>query len=142
MSQENNTAAGTNTGTSGGRQMVSVNGKPMGLPSENGTLNFVRPSKLGTEAVNTIVAAGIYEGTVPNNFDEEKPDYKVRAANGDLTIINTCASLAKQFEKVRPGSYVELTYLGKKKIEDGKYKGKESHSFVVAIDASDLAAGE
>lgn len=135
---------GTNTGTtSAGRKMVSVNGKEMGAKPEGqqGALNFVRPSKLTADNVNTIVAAGIYEGTVPNNFDAEKNDFKVRAENGDLTILNSCASLEKQLAKVTAGSYIEVTYLGKKKIAEGKYKGKESHSFVVGVAADDMAAG-
>lgn len=136
MSQES-----TNAGTETARKMVSVNGKELGQKQE-GNLKFVRPAKLTEADVNTVVATGIYEGSTPNNFDAEKPDFKVRAANGDLTIINNCASIAKQFGKLQEGSYVEVTYLGKNEIKDGKYKGKQSHSFLIAVDAADLAAGE
>lgn len=138
MSQENN---GTDTGTTTGRKMVSVNGKDLG-PKQEGTLKFVRPSKLTDADVNTVIAAGIYEGTAPNNFDDTKSDFKVRSENGDLTIINNFASIASQLAKVSTGSYIEVTYLGKRAMTSGKYKGKEAHSVVVAIDASDLAAGE
>jgi hypothetical protein len=131
------------TGTTGtGRRMVSVNGKELGANLPQGELKFVRPSKLGEADINTIVAAGIFEGTTENNFDASKNDFKVRDAEGNLTILNTCASLDKQLAKVATGSYVEITYLGKKKISEGKYKGKESHSFVVGVAAEDLAAGE
>lgn len=138
MSDENVTA----TGTAPARKMVSVNGKDLGPKENQGALNFIRPSKLTEADNNKVVAAGIYEGPTPNNFDDTKSDYKVRAENGDLTILNSCASLAKQFERVTTGSYVEVTYLGKKAIKDGKYKGKEAHSFVLGIDASDMATGE
>lgn len=136
MSEENVTTTGTTA-----RKMVSVNGKDLG-PKEQGALKFVRPSKLTEADVNTIVAAGIYEGGVPNNFDDTKQDFKVRAENGDLTILNNCASIAKQLEKVETGSYIEVTYLGKKAMTTGKYKGKEAHSFIVALSADDYQAGE
>lgn len=129
-----------NTGTGNtGRKMVSVNGKEISNgPKQEGNLKFVRPSKLTDADANTIVAAGIFEGTVENNFDKDKNDFKVRAENGDLTILNTCASLDKQLAKVKAGSYVEITYLGKKIMQSGKYKGKGSHSFVVAVASEDL----
>lgn len=135
MSEASNNDGGI---VASGRRMVSVNGKDLGGNKQEGNLKFVRPSKLTDADVDTIVAAGIYEGTVENNFDKEKMDYKVRAENGDLTILNTCASLAKQLGKINTGSYVEITYLGKKTMESGKYKGKASHSFIVGISADDL----
>lgn len=136
---ESNTAAGTETAA---RKMVSVNGKSLDGNKQEGNLNFVRPGKLTDADTDKILAAGIYEGTTPNNFDAEKPDFKVRAENGDLTILNNCASLAKQFAKVQTGSYVEVTYLGKPVMTTGKYKGKSAHSFIVGVDASDLGATE
>jgi hypothetical protein len=125
------------TATESGRKMVSVNGKELGAPKQEGNLSFIRPGKLTEADENKVVAKGIYEGTVPNNFDDTKSDFKVRSENGDLTILNNCASLAKQLTKVQAGSYVEITYLGKKVMTEGKYKGKSSHSFVVALDEED-----
>jgi hypothetical protein len=133
------TGNGNGTVANGGRKMVSVNGKEISNgPKQEGNLKFVRPSKLTDADANTVVAAGIFEGTIENNFDKEKMDFKVRSENGDLTILNTCASLDKQLGKVTAGSYVEITYLGKKIMQSGKYKGKGSHSFVVAVAAEDL----
>lgn len=124
--------------TASGRKMVSVNGKDLGGTKPEGNLKFVRPSKLTEADVDTIVAAGIYEGTTENNFNKEKMDYKVRAENGDLTILNTCASLAKQLGKINTGSYVEITYLGKEAMQSGKFKGKQAHKFIVGVSADDL----
>lgn len=130
MAEQNETNVGTT-----GRKFVSVNGKDLTPDAPQGELKFVRPGKLTDADADTVVAEGIYEGSLPNKYDAEKLDYKVRSEDGTLTILNSCASLAKQMAKVETGSYVQITYLGKKTIEQGKFKGKESHSFVVGIAA-------
>lgn len=126
----------TNTGT-GGRTMRTVNGKVGNADVSQGELKFVRPSKLTEADVNTTVAAGIFEGTVPNKFDDQKLDYKVRASNGDLTILNSAGSLASQMNKIEIGSYIEILYKGKSIMKSGKGAGKEAHGFVVLVEATE-----
>jgi hypothetical protein len=126
--EQDNTAEATT------RTYKSVNGKSLELDdSKAGGINFVRPKQLAEANIIGVVAEGIYEGTVPNSFDETKPDFKVRADDGQLTIVNSCGSLASQLSKVTEGTYIQLTYLGMKPITTGKMKGKLSHSFVVGI---------
>lgn len=101
--------------------------------NSRGKLNIVRPSALASEGFTGTVVEGIYEGSVPNKFDENKKDYKIRAENGDLTIINETGSLRYQMEKVTVGSLVQINYNGKTKIESGKLAGKGVHNFEVMI---------
>ena len=98
-----------------------------------GSLIILRPAKLAEEGVTGTVAEGIYEGSVQNKFDETKLDYKVRAENNDLYIINSTGSLAKQMLSANPGDYVVINYDGKTEITSGKLKGKSVHRFEVFI---------
>lgn len=125
---ENNGADTANSG----RTFKTVNGKTVGAGKE-GNVSFVRFNKLEADGTTGVVAEGIYEGTVPNNFDEGKVDYKVRAENGDLTILNTVGSLKTQMEKIEPGAYVRISYLGKAAMKGGKFAGKLSHRVIVEI---------
>lgn len=104
--------------------------KPVGLGLPAGALNIVRPSKLAKEGVTGTVAEGIYEGSTPNKFDPTKQDYKIRAANGDLTIINSTGSLARQMAMVAVGTLVQINY-GGKVAGKGKSAGKSFHNFEV-----------
>lgn len=135
---ENETTANAETGTGAAaeRTYKSVNGKE--VPSANGELpkgklSFVRPAKLAEEGITGVVAEGIYEGTIENKFDANKPDYKVRAENGDLTILNSAGSLASQLSRTNVGEYVQIIYKGMVEMTKGKMAGKKSHSFVVLI---------
>lgn len=123
----------TNTGTTE-RKLVTVNGRSGSAEAQDGELNFVRPSKLTDADIGRTVAAGVYEGNLPNKFDDTKLDYKIRASNGDLTIVNSCGSIASQMAKIEVGTYVELLYKGKAPIKTGKMQGKPAHSFVVLME--------
>lgn len=117
-----------------GRTFKSVNGKSLeNDDSKAGGITFIRPKELADAGTTGVVAEGIYEGTLPNNFDENKSDYKVRQDDGTLVILNSCGSLATQLAKVSEGSYVQITYLGMKPLTQGKMKGKSAHSFIVGI---------
>jgi len=123
------------TANSAERTFKTVNGKTVSSNEESnkGELRFIRPSKLAAEGVTGVVAQGIYEGAIPNQFDEGKNDFKVREDNGDLLILNSTGSLASQMARVEVGSYVRITYLGKQTMTKGKMAGKQSHGFVVEI---------
>lgn len=118
-------------GATTGRKMTTVNGKSAEGNGELGELNFVRFSELAKNGVTGLVASGIYEGSLPNRFDAEKLDFKIRSANGDLTIVNAAGSLQSQMAKVPTGTYVEIEYFGKVTMEEGKFKGKQTHKIIV-----------
>lgn len=126
----NNEAAGSES-----RTFKTVNGKVLGErePGAKGSITFVRPKELAAAGTTGVVAEGIYEGTLPNNFDETKSDFKVRRDNGDLIILNGAGSLTAQLAKVAPGSYVRITYAGMQAMTKGKMKGKSAHKFIVEI---------
>ncbi len=115
------------------RTYRSVNGKEINNEAPKGNLSFVRPAQLAKDGVTGVVAQGIYEGTLENKFDAGKPDFKVRDDAGNLIILNSAGSLAKQLNRVAVGSYVQIIYKGKTEMTQGKMAGKQSHSFVVLI---------
>ncbi|MEZ0209240.1 MAG: hypothetical protein ACAH17_03645 [Candidatus Paceibacterota bacterium] len=108
-----------------GRKMKSVNGL------EGAGITFVRPSKL--EGAQTLVTEALYLGSTPNNFDEDKADYKFENADGTITVINGAGNLGYQMGKVPVNSIVTVDYKGKQEIKKGKLKGKMSHNFNVLI---------
>lgn len=127
LAEQNNLAEGT-------RRFKSVNGKSLeNDDSKSGGITFIRPKELADAGTTGVVAEGIFEGTVPNNFDETKSDYKVRTDDGKLIILNSAGSLASQLAKVAVGSYVQIQYLGMQAMTAGKMKGKMSHKFIVGI---------
>lgn len=127
---EANTSAGAATAE---RTYKSVNGKAVSNDAPKGKLSFVRPAELAKNGITGVVAEGIYEGTIENKFDANKPDFKVRAENGDLTILNSAGSLASQLSQTAVGEYVQIIYKGMTTMTKGKMAGKQSHSFVVLI---------
>lgn len=102
-----------------------------------GELIILRPSKLAEDGVTGVVAQGTYEGSMPNKFNPESLDYKIRSENGDLIIINGTGGLRQQLAKVAVGTLVQIQYNGKTKIAKGKMAGKLAHSFVVLTADSD-----
>ena len=116
------------------RTFKSVNGKSLEQDdSRAGGITFIRPKELNDAGTTGVVAEGIYEGTLPNNFDDTKSNYKVRTDAGNLIVLNSTGSLAAQLGKVAVGSYVQIQYLGMQEITEGKMKGKMSHKFIVGI---------
>jgi hypothetical protein len=100
---------------------------------KGGNIKYIRPSLLAAEGITGVVAEGIYEGTVPNNFDKNKNDYRILAADGSLTILNSTGSLANQLARVSTGSFVRVTYNGMEKIKKGNMAGKKAHAFLVEV---------
>jgi hypothetical protein len=127
LAEQADLAAGTRT-------FKSVNGKSLeNDDSKAGGITFIRPKELADAGTTGVVAEGIFEGTLPNSFDDAKSDYKVRTESGNLIVLNSTGSLASQMAKVAVGSYVQIQYLGMKPITAGKMKGKMSHSYIVGI---------
>lgn len=111
------------TATAEARKMKPVSGM------EGAGITFIRPSKL--EGPQTLVSEGLYLGSTPNNFDDDKSDYKFENADGTVCVINGAGNLGYQMGKVAVNSIVTVHYKGKQKIKKGKLAGKESHNFEV-----------
>ncbi len=117
--------ANTNT-----RTFKTVNGKEFNSQA-TGNLKFVRAKDLAAAGTTGVVAEGIYAQAIANDFGGT--DYKIQNEDGTATIVNGFGSLNKQMEKVQPGSYVQIQYLGMENGTTGKYKGKAMHKAVVLI---------
>lgn len=113
------------------RTFKSVNGKSLDGDSEG--IRFIRAKALAEAGTTGVVVQGVYEGTLPNKYDESKPDFKIREDNNTLAVLNSTGGLAKQMAKVEIGTYIQVQYLGQRPMESGKMKGKLAHSFVVGI---------
>jgi hypothetical protein len=98
-----------------------------------GNVKFIRAKELAASGITGVVAEGIYEGTIPNNFDETRSDYKVRLNDGSIAILNSTGSLKNQLSQVSPGSYVRINYKGLETMKKGRMAGKEAHAFLVEV---------
>ena len=127
------------TSTAPARKFRTVNGKPIseaaGKPTdgENTEISYVRPAQLAKDGTTGNVAEGVYEGTIPDRYDESKNNFKIRANDGSLIIVNNSGSLNSQMARVEVGSYVILEYLGQDKMSSGPMKGKLAHRFLVKV---------
>lgn len=120
----------TNAGTASGRTFKAV-GSPN---SPKGELKIVRFSQLAEAGTTGIVAEGILEAKLPNKFNENQLDYRIRNTDtNDLVIVNGSGQLSAKMSQVSEGSYVRITYLGKQTITKGKLKGKSVHNVEVEI---------
>lgn len=117
------------TSATSGKVFTKVNSQNQ--ENSKGALIIVRPSALAEANFTGPVAEGIYEEAVPNKFD--KMDYKIRTESGDLIIINSTGSLAKQMASVQLGSLVLIEYNGKRTLTKGKLAGKSVHNFTVSV---------
>ena len=100
-------------------------------PIEAGNIEFIRPSKL--EKPGILLEATFVE-SLPNAFDNNKSDYKFSGDKGKTIILNGAGNLGYQMERVNAGDFVQVTYQGKKKIENGKMEGRMAHNFKVLVD--------
>lgn len=106
--------------------------RPEGLDSGGG-LEFIRPAKLAEDGITGVILEGVYVGTLPNKFNETKPDYKFQKENGDTVVLNSAGNLQYQMKAVSIGTLTQISYLGKQKITKGAMAGKESHNFEVLV---------
>jgi hypothetical protein len=96
---------------------------------EGAGVEFIRPSKL--EGPCTLVTEALYLGSSPNNFDNDKSDYKFETEDGKTIVLNGAGNLTYQMAKVAVNSIVTVEYRGKQEIKKGPMKGKQSHNFEV-----------
>lgn len=59
------------------------------------------------------------------------------ALKGKQLTLNSNGKLDKAMAEVKPGQFVEIEYMGKKRMEGGKYKGKEAHDVKVSLLSDD-----
>ena len=59
-------------------------------------------------------------------------EVRLSDADGNETIIKSCAALKSKLSKIEIGSPVRLVYNGKEMIKKGPRKGKEAHSWDVS----------
>jgi len=102
-----------------------------------GNVTYIRPKELAEAGTTGVVAEGIFQGSVPNRFDETKSDFKLEMEDGSITILNHAGSLANQLKRVTPGAYVRINYNGMQPMKSGKLAGKSAHAFVVEVEVTD-----
>lgn len=102
-------------------------------PVIGGETTYIRPKQLAEQNFSGVLLEGIYEGTVPDNYDNSKNNFKFTDLNGKSVIINGTGSLAKQLSNVDEGAAVQIEYKGMQKIEKGKMAGKQAHAWVVGV---------
>lgn len=108
----------------GERQLVNALDKLNPEGNESAGITFLRASQLEANE-NDAIVAGVFEGTIPNQYNADKPDFKIKSENGTV-VVNSTGHLAYLMNAFDVGSYIEIYYLGK---ED--YKGKQAHRFKV-----------
>ena len=95
------------------------------------------------------VVVGTYKREVANQFNAAKPNYAIEveeaffesdkdlasSLKGVQLVLNNCGMLDKAIKdnEVQVGEIIQVTYTGKGTIENGPYKGKESHTVQVDI---------
>jgi len=110
----------------------------MEFRSVGGQKKYLKYSECEAE---DILVQGKYLGTSPNKFGNDNHDFK--PAEGPIVCLNSAGHLNYLMENnVQVGDMVQVTYKGKEMLEQGAFKGKESHQFDVAIaeDGSQLDA--
>jgi hypothetical protein len=129
------TAATTTAAANSARTFKSVNGKTLGNDMPQGNITFVNASRLYKEGkTDVIMAEGVLEkvGVSDGKFGQRK-QYAIRAENGDLIMVDGFGHLDNQMKKVQPGSYIQITFLGKEKVESGPRAGTEAYKAIVGV---------
>lgn len=110
------------------------------VSGSKGNVSFVSAKKLADAGTTGVVAEGTYEGRVEEQTKFGlKSNVKIRAANGDLIIVNDAGNLDYRMSQaidqgLEIGGAIQISYLGKTPMNSGPYKGTLSHSFDVAIE--------
>lgn len=82
-----------------------------------------------------VLVEGTYIGTVPNQYNKDKPNYEFAQSNGEANLVlNSAGKLNYLMDNfVTEGDVVQISYLGKSKVEKGPMKGKDAHDFEVLV---------
>ena len=114
--------------------MAKRNFKPVDEGASLGSITFIRPSRLAEEGKTGVILEGTFVESIPNQFDNEKLDYKFTDEKGGMIVINGAGNLGFKMKNVNAGDYVQISYNGKKEISKGKMKGIKAHNFEVLRD--------
>ena len=114
--------------------MAKRNFKPVDAGASLGSITFIRPSRLAEEGKSGIILEGTFVESLPNQFDNEKLDYKFTDEKGNIVVLNGAGNLTYKMKLVNAGDFVQISYNGKKEIKSGKMKGIKAHNFEVLRD--------
>lgn len=73
---------------------------------------------------------GKYKETFEGKYGK---NHKFFEKDGGCVVVNGCGSLNTALENVEPGTWVALSYLGKKKLVKGQYAGKDFNDISVHL---------
>lgn len=94
----------------------------------SGETKYYKPDQLPT-GKNFLV--GKFVGTFEDQFGHT--NYKLLTKEGITAVLNHCGSLAHKMQAVNQGDWVAVQYLGKQKLEKGKFKGRDFHAVDVKV---------
>jgi hypothetical protein len=124
--------------TNGARNLSEATFKSARESSKS--VRFVRASELSENGTTGVVALGTYQGTVPNNIDATKMDFKIMEQDGTIVIVNSAGNLgARMAQAIEEGGLelnqgIRIMYFGKQEAKKGRLKGKFLHAFDVEIE--------
>ena len=104
------------------------------LQREASSITFISPAALSRDEKSGVILEGTYVESSPNNFDENKLDFKFSDDKGNMTVINAGGNLGWAMQPINIGDYVQVSYNGKKEITKGKMAGRMAHDFKVLVD--------
>jgi hypothetical protein len=94
--------------------------------------------KLDECEVGQVLVQGTYAGSQPNKMYPSSVNHLFRSTEGPTVVLSGGhLNYLIDSNEVANGQLVQITYMGKQKIEKGKFKGKNSHQFDLAIAESD-----
>lgn len=109
----------------------SVQGGTFENTETRGDLLRIKAKDLAAANITGEILVGRFEGTLPNKFNVDSPDYKFRLENDTLAIVNSCGSLKKGMTNISEGTLVQLIFNGQSTIKSGPTKGKMAYSYTV-----------
>ena len=73
--------------------MAKRNFKPVDANASLGSITFIRPAKLAEENKTGIILEGTYVESLPNQFNDQKSDYKFTDEKGNMVVLNGAGNL-------------------------------------------------
>lgn len=92
----------------------------------NSDVMYVKPSSL---KINDAIEGTFLETTTDETYDTLK--HHLRQEDGSVKIINGSGQLNHVMKAIAPGTKIRVVYKGKKKLESGKFKGKDANQWQV-----------
>jgi hypothetical protein len=83
--------------------MAKRNFKPVDAGASIGSITFIRPSRLAEEKKTGVVLEGTFVESLPNQFDNNKLDYKFTDEKGGLIVLNGAGNLGFKMKNINAG---------------------------------------